>query len=332
MSYVKTILPTMHLMVDALCACCVCLLAAHFGVENVLALYITYNVAAFLTQPLTGLVADRMPSYSFAFCIMLTACVTALALGIQLIDCGNSMILHCMVAVLGLGNSCFHVWAGRQTTLRTNNDIRWLGVFVSTGAVGLSIGTICSSWLMAWILLLSIISLTMLFVNYENHVPLQREESNTPLHTILNDSMTGNRHAAVKVGAALVCILILALMAIVSVRSMAGSMLSHSLTQVKGMVLMAGIITMAGKVAGGWIARSIGLMTTLFLAVAVTALCMVFCKESTVASAVGLFAINCTMPLTLYLINVVMQGREALAFGLLAASLMPAYFISIDAI
>ena len=43
---------------------------------------------------------------------------------------------------------------------------------------------------------------------------------------------------------------------------------------------------------------------------------------------VGLFAINCTMPITLYLANVVLKGKEGLAFGLLAAALIPGYLLA----
>jgi len=42
---------------------------------------------------------------------------------------------------------------------------------------------------------------------------------------------------------------------------------------------------------------------------------------------VGLFLVNCTMPITLYWANVMLKGREGLAFGLLAASLIPGYLI-----
>ena len=47
------------------------------------------------------------------------------------------------------------------------------------------------------------------------------------------------------------------------------------------------------------------------------------------ALLIGLFFINCTMPVTLYLANVVLKGREGLAFGLLAAALMPGFLLSL---
>ncbi len=47
-----------------------------------------------------------------------------------------------------------------------------------------------------------------------------------------------------------------------------------------------------------------------------------------VAWLLGLFFINCTMPMTLYLANKVFEGREGLAFGLLAAALIPGYLLA----
>lgn len=37
---------------------------------------------------------------------------------------------------------------------------------------------------------------------------------------------------------------------------------------------------------------------------------------------------NTTMPVTLYLANDVLPGREGLAFGLLAAALIPGYLLA----
>ena len=41
----------------------------------------------------------------------------------------------------------------------------------------------------------------------------------------------------------------------------------------------------------------------------------------------GLFTINLTMPITLHLANRVLPGKEGLAFGILAAALMPGYLL-----
>jgi hypothetical protein len=43
----------------------------------------------------------------------------------------------------------------------------------------------------------------------------------------------------------------------------------------------------------------------------------------------GIFLMNCTMPVTLYLANLLLPGREGLAFGLLAAALIPGYLLAV---
>ena len=334
MNATKTLLPLMHLMVDALCACCLCLLSVRYGgAYNILELYILYNVAAFLSQPLTGYVADRcsVERYAPSFCIMLTLVVTALAwFGIgNMTPDGNSMVMYVTITVLGLGNSAFHVWAGRLTTLRTNNDIRWLGVFVSTGAVGLSIGALLASWSLAWLLVIGICTFTLLYLHSERGLPQTTASSGHSFHKTLKVSLQGDGYTEVDASVAIVCIMVVALMALVFLRSMVGGNFNVALPHEKSMILIAGVITMAGKIAGGWIARSMGLATTLIVAVIATALCSLYADSSVVVVLAGLFAVNCTMSLTLYLVNVVMRGREALAFGLLAASLVPAYLISV---
>ena len=51
-------------------------------------------------------------------------------------------------------------------------------------------------------------------------------------------------------------------------------------------------------------------------------------NQGVVALFLGMFAVNCTMPVTLYLANVVLPDREGLAFVLLAAALIPGYLFA----
>ena len=74
-----------------------------------------------------------------------------------------------LVAVLlGAGNSLFHVWGGKQTVVKTGNDIRALGVFVSTGALGLAVGLVFFSWALLYGLLLAIMALAVIYVRWDN--------------------------------------------------------------------------------------------------------------------------------------------------------------------
>jgi energy-converting hydrogenase Eha subunit E len=66
----------------------------------------------------------------------------------------------------------------------------------------------------------------------------------------------------------------------------------------------------------------------LALVVVLVMACLMFRSQDMVLALMGLFAVNCTMPVTLYLANVVLPKREGLAFGLLAAALIPGYLLA----
>ena len=164
-----------HFLVDGLCICSMFLLAeiygdrfGAYGDRVSIGAILTYNVLAFVSQPLTGMMADRMKARHWlliASSLLLTLAVacasliqTLMAVSPNLMWDGLGEWLLILVAILlGVGNSLFHVWGGKQTVVMTGNDIRALGVFVSTGVLGLAIGLICRSWPLLYGLLLRIV-------------------------------------------------------------------------------------------------------------------------------------------------------------------------------
>lgn len=120
-----------------------------------------------------------------------------------------------------------------------------------------------------------------------------------------------------------------ALVAFVMFRSYVGEIFTHGVSKTHTLVLMIGATSMMGKMAGGWLAQSIGIVGSLAVALLAVAVCYIGRNYSVTIFLAGLFAINLTMPVTLYLANVALKGREGLAFGLLAAALIPGYLIAI---
>ena len=148
---------TLHFLVDGLCACCLFLLADGTTGFGLLAVFLLYNVLAFLTQPLTGMLADRIYQPG----LLLQGSVALLAFGVASASFLTSHFLLITSLLLGLGNSLFHVWGGRQVAVATGNDIRALGVFVSTGAFGLAVGMVLHSWWLLYALLALIVVLAV---------------------------------------------------------------------------------------------------------------------------------------------------------------------------
>ena len=304
----------MHMLVDCLCICALYLLARSFTADGVVTAILLYNILAFCTQPLTGMIADWIPDRR----ILLYASVILLAIAVVTVGImhGGRLLMPVVAIVLGMGNSLFHVWGGKQTAVKSGNDIVSLGVFVSTGSFGLAIGGMFSSYALLYCAIIFMALLACIYV----WIDKRGDYVNDCTGRIVN----GASYKWYYVTAAMV-----ALSLIVMTRSFVGNGFSSSMARDGLMVLLIAIVVSAGKIAGGVIVKCMGLkMTALMLLVAI-AICYPLRFTGAAAALVGIFVINCTMPVTLFLANKVLEGKEGLAFGLLAASLIPGYLIAV---
>lgn len=305
----------LHFLVDGLCLCCAYLMTApsalHSPSYDIIGIFLTYNILAFLTQPLTGWVADRISQKHW----MLIGAAVLLSLAVLLtplaVSSGTAWTMFVIVALLGIGNSLFHVWGGKQVVMKVGNDIRALGVFVSTGAFGLAVATVLCSWALLYLILLVICVLTTTYILMDD----------SPGSVV---SPSGGR-----LGTTSILLAVAAIAAFVMFRSYIGTEFSVGSEKSNAVILAIGFTSMLGKMAGGWISRWLGLVRALIVMVAVVAVCMLTGSKDLIVVLLGLFMVNCTMPITLYLANSVLPGREGLAFGILAAALMPGYLLTI---
>lgn len=332
-----------HFLVDGLCICCMFLLMGvysdrfgAYGDRVSMGAVLVYNVLAFVSQPLTGLMADRMKGRHWlliasSLSLMLSvACAslipTLMAESPNMMSEGLGEWLLIVVAVLlGAGNSLFHVWGGKQTVVKAGNDIRALGVFVSTGALGLAVGLVCRSWGLLYGLLLAIVVVSIVYMRWEGQEERSSDQSETyqkpyPMNPFFSRSwLTPER----------MWLIVVSLMLFVAYRSFAGEVFSKGITKSQQLILTIGFVSMLGKMAGGWIALKMGVLRSLAVVLAGVALCIVFRCDSIMVLLGGIFLMNCTMPVTLFLANDVLPGREGLAFGLLAAALIPGYLMAV---
>lgn len=321
----------MHFLMDGMCICCLFLLAAvygdywgAYGDRMSLGAVLIYNVLAFMSQPLTGLLADRMDHRHWLLlssALMLTAAVAiAWLLMSNMSFAGRMDWLILLVALpLGAGNSLFHVWGGKQTVVKTGNDIRALGVFVSTGALGLAVGAVFCSWVLLYALLLTFVVLAMAYVRWD-------------LDTEVCSASCSEDGASPRVSAmspVTIGALVVMLMLCVGYRSFAGELFSAGITKSQSLILVIGLVAMLGKMAGGWIARWMGILPSVMVILAGVALCFLFRSQLVWVLLLGIFLMNCTMPITLYLANLLLPKREGLAFGLLAAALIPGWLLAV---
>ena len=299
----------MHFLVDSLCICCLYLLLPSYEGIGLVEVFLTYNIVAFMTQPITGLWVDRIRNRHWV--LLLSIVLLILAVGIASFLPSTSYLLPLL---LGFGNSLFHVWGGKQTVALMGNDLRALGVFVSTGAFGLAVGFVFCSWTLLYLLLIAL-CLLALFASQDTKV-----ESRS-----MSPASSENSEYSLNV----VWLSVALLMAVVMFRSYVGQNFSSAIVKTPTLILVIGGIAMLGKMAGGWLAKGWGIVPSMVVVLLVVLAAMLFRQSGLAALLVGIFAINCTMAVTLWLANVVLKGREGLAFGLLAAALIPGWLLTI---
>ena len=344
-----------HFLVDGLCICSMFLLAeiygerfGAYGDRVSMGAVLVYNVLAFVSQPLTGMMADRMTARHWlliASSLLMTLAVACASMiptlmarepNLMLEGLGEGLLI--LVAVLlGAGNSLFHVWGGKQVVIKTDNDIRALGVFVSTGVLGLAVGLICRSWALLYGLLLAYVAAAIVYLRSDglsrsvfsrsvfsrNEEGGMRKENTSAADTILLGNLVPPSSFFFPRA------WLLALMLFVCCRSFVSEMFSGGITKTQELILLIAVGSMLGKMAGGWIARWMGVWRSLAVILAGVAACIIFSGYCEPVLLVGIFLMNCTMPITLYLANVLLPRREGLAFGLLAAALIPGYLLAV---
>ena len=304
----------LHFCVDGLCLCCLYLVTT--GIQDLLKYFVVYNVLAFLTQPLTGMLADGVKQRHW---ILLTSIIMLILAVLETICvmpyCSAASVVMLMVlsVLLGIGNSLFHVWGGKETAVRTGNDIRALGVFVSTGAFGLAVGSVFLSRALILCMLIGICILALAYLLIDTARPIDTTETDSE----------SKAYPKILVWAVLILIML-----IVAGRSFLGESFTGVIDKTPMVVLLIGALTMMGKMAGGWLVKWMGMVTSVIILVAGVIVCLVARGNHIGIALAGLFMVNCTMPITLYWANVMLKGREGLAFGLLAASLIPGYLIA----
>lgn len=309
------ILSLIHLMVDALCICCLYLYAGHGDSQHIVEVFFTYTICAFLSQPATGIIADKMRKGNMMMIVAVALFATAIATtavteATEMAGAAGFAI----ASILGIGNSFFHVWGGKIVAIASSNDARSIGFFVSTGALGLALGNVYYSWWMACALLVAICAVTAVFTMCN----MDRKASIAAAY---------QKNNSARLPQPLLWLSMFGLMCIVAARSFAGSSITFAEEKTEFAILLAGAISMAGKIAGGLMLKHLGTTNTAISIAVMVAASMLLTSTWHVAAYVSLFFVNCIMPFTLYFANKLLKDREGLAFGLLAASLLPGYLL-----
>ena len=292
----------MHLVVDGLCSYLIFTkLYSDSPIESVLVFFI-YNILAFVTQSPFGMLIDKYNKpKAFLGVSILTMIIGYLFSGIWFVA----------VTMIGISNALFHVAGGKYVTDYSGNNISHLGIFVSTGAIGLVLGQRYFSFkAMPYVFFITLILCGLL--------------------VILLDDGEIKGYDEIYCEKANWTYALLAIVGIVVIRSFVGRVASPDFTMEGHIFLVVALATALGKALGGVFSKLFGVQTTTYVSMSVAALCLTVGAFSPILFIIGIFAFNFTMPITLYYANVLLKGSEGFAFGTLAASLVPGYFIAMS--
>ncbi len=220
----------------------------------------------------------------------------------------------------GIGNAFFHVGGGIDALTRNIGKYWRGGVFISTGAVGLGLGTFCGREnVFSFTELLALLVVIAILIWYGGNVRRVIGEQQENTHEVYKERFQEKWVALV---------LFLAL-SVVGVRSFVGFVVSEISANVTTFTVDPLIIAFAsfvGKFVGGFCADLFGAKKVVTLAglAAIPMLCFI---DSSHAFLVGIVLLNMSTAISLLVCAKACVGRVGFAFGLTTLALLAGYLL-----
>ncbi len=301
----------MHLVVDGICGFVIfSSLYPLVSLDNAFIIFILYNFCAFVLQPLTGFLIDKF-DYDKLLLICLTF-VFALCLCVNL-----NPFLSCIL--LGIANSFFHTIGGKYVLKNKQNSMSLQGLFVSLGAIGLSLGSYFYGNILKVIFLFLIFTLLTLLIFLKDKTIKKSM-----------DEKTENNSKIKKLVPKETIIIVVLLLIVTFVRAFRNKGTVYSWNINKNTILLISTITALGKIIGGVLGDKFGIRNTILLSFIISFVSIFFTGKNMYLDLVSILAINFSMPITLFLLNKSFPNHEGFNFGLLAAVLFPGYLVGMN--
>ena len=278
-----------HFLVDGLCM----VILFRQDKDMLSTLILLYNTLAFSTQCLTGIIIDRWGKGRYG--IIISCLILSLS---YFIDFNP----YLTVTATGLANSLFHVSGGYMTLIDAEKKMAPLGIFVSPGCLGLVLGYSYPRLGLYFALGLLLIAVLSLFMDEEND------------HEIYHNIENANP---------MIMILLLAIMT----RAIGGSVTQFSWKTSDILSIVMTMSVFMGKFLGGYIHEKFGIGKTSIVSIILSSILVSFCSSSMCLSLLGQLLLNLSMPVTLWLIYMLMNDKPGFAFGLAASVLWPGTLI-----
>ena len=286
-----------HALVDATCAATLfaILTMSRDDPRNLVQLILIYDVIAFSTQPVFGLLVDKfkIPAQTAAVGILLVAAST-LMLRVPLLA----------AVTAGIGNAVFHVGGGVVSLNLAPGKATLPGIYVAPGALGLTIGIMIGKGggFIAWPFLLLLLGSAVLILG------IPRPEFPAPRE------LPGNLHWFETV-------IVLLLFSVV-IRSLVGQSLVLPWKSEPTLLLALTMAVVLGKALGGFLADRYGWIAIAVTGLVISAPLLAFFAPLPALIIAGTFLFNLSMPVTLVGLAGMLPGYSGFAFGLTTLALI----------
>ncbi len=292
-----------HLLVDAICVGTVLSLRGINVLDDKAFVFyiVLYNLIAFGTQPIFGYLCDNYNN-SKIFAIL------GVFLTISSLLFLNSPLP--VVIILGIGNALFHIGGGVLSLNLTPNRATAPGLFVAPGAIGVFIATFISGSMIALIVIaVSLITCMLIihFVKFESYGTSETEEPSIDSKGIL---------------------VIMALLLVISVRSIVGGAVAFDWQITTTMKLAALAMVVVGKALGGLLGDRFGFARTGVGGLLIAAPLLTWGMNNWLLGLLGLLLFNLTMPITLTILANTFKKYKGFAFGLTTLALVLGYLFN----
>ncbi len=303
-----------HFLVDLACGYILYEMytAGDIAADTVALLFLLYNLLAFATQHIFGMIADAVRSNGRVFAVI-GIMLTALGLII------GGKIAELSVCLVGLGNACFHVGGGIDSLTESRGFTR-AGIFVSSGALGIALGSKLGEKMLFtpyhYALVLVFVAVAV-WLNCKGERQIIKEPEGD------RTKISGKSLISASLPALLILIFA------VLIRSYAGLAAARPESDSSLIALLIAAAAFAGKFGGGILADLFGARRIGTFSLLLCVPLFYLGADSNLFFLAATFFFNIAMPITLVGAARKLPGHEGFVFGLTTLALFLGYFINL---
>lgn len=273
--------------------------------EELSMLVLVYNVLAFGSQPLAGLLSDKYQLSKMYVYAGVICAITGLLI--------FSVSPWVAIIMSGVGSSVFHVGGGSLAISSDDKTSGYIGLFSSPGVLGLALGGYIS-----WLGHFPLLELLSLFILSAVIASLLK----TPSPSTINQeqSFIPDKHD----------LIMIAVLLAIAFRSAVWNIFQYISAGETAMLIPLALSAASGKMAGGFLADWFGKRVWLYVSLILAIILLTFHEQSRIGLYAGVFFLQASSPAAIRVLATGLPGRTGLAasiaFGLaIAAGALPHY-------